>query len=156
MADLVDSADWKGILLKSMNVGASTKQKAHLRYNGKQYATDGEYILAKLLTATGIDFTPNVQFVLKPPADGKRRQDVIYVADFIFDKKAFVWTNADGSEELVHGIECKGMMPGKFPAKAREKVRLLSEQRGIGVKLLSTKEIEEFVARGGLPMRPLR
>jgi hypothetical protein len=155
MADTVDPAIWDGIDIKSTNVGGRKKDNSSLYFNGVQYVTEGEVLLARLLTAMRVPFTPNVKIILKPPRSAKTNQDVIYVPDFIFNKKAFVWRNEDGSEEIVHGIEAKGLHARQKTAKGKEKVRLLREQRGINVKMLSTDEIRCFSRDGGLPMAPL-
>jgi len=155
MADTVDPAVWDGIDIKSTNVGGRKKDNSSLSFNGVQYVTEGEVLLARLLTAMRVPFTPNVKIVLKPSKSAKTKQAVIYVPDFIFNKKAFVWRNENGTEEMVHGIEAKGLHPRQKTAKGREKVRLLREQRGINVKMLSTDEIRAFSRAGGLPMTPL-
>ena len=152
MADLVDNAEWNGISLKSTDVGAGTSSKTHLIYKGIQYATEGEFLLAKLLHKMKVPFTPNIKFVLK--RSGQR--DVIYVPDFIFNKLAFVWRDeVTGEEEVVHGLEAKGLNASYFSTKAREKVALLKANLGINVKLVSTKQIRAWLAAGTLPMRPL-
>lgn len=156
MRVLVDEANWDDVVIRSTNVGGNSKKNnGGLRVNGVQYVTEGEAVLAKLLLALKVAFTPNVKFVLRAPSGAKNRRDVIYVPDFIFNKRAYVWRNADGSEEIVHGIECKGLHPRQCKTKGGEKVRLLRQQRGINVKMLSTDEIKDFARAGRLPMRPL-
>ncbi len=153
MADLIDEADWNGIVMRSTKVCTGTKKNAHLVLDGQQYATEGELIVARLLTAAGVPFTPNVQFELAADERG-RRKHMLYVADFIFNRDAFIWTNPDGSQEIVHGIEAKGLWPDK-KQKAGKKVRALKRQRNINVKLLSTMELREMEKKGGLPLEPL-
>lgn len=155
MKQLVDKANWDGVVLKSTNVGGTAKGARGLLVNGVQYVTEGEAVLARLLADLEIPFTPNVKFVLKGVPGTKNGHDVIYVPDFIFDRQAFIWRNEDGSEEVVHGIECKGLHPRRCRVKGSEKVRLLRLQRGINVKMLSTDEIREFARSGQLPMAPL-
>jgi len=155
MKNPVDPADWTGVSVKSTDVGGHSKKGLSLVVDGVQYATKGEAIMARLLLDLGIAFTPNVKFVLKAAPGSKTPRSVVYVPDFIFDKKAFIWRNEDGSEEIVHGIEAKGAHAGHFTPKGREKVRLLRSQRGINVKLMSEDEIREFARQGALPMRPL-
>ncbi len=155
MKRLVDDANWDGIILKRTNVGGTSKGDRALLVNGVQYVTEGEAILARLLADLGIPFTPNVKFVLKASPGSKGGQDVIYVPDFIFDRRAYLWRNEDGSVEMIHGIECKGLHPRRCRTKGAEKVRLLKTQRGINVKMLSTDEIRSFARSGRLPMTPI-
>jgi len=156
MAKFVDAADWSGVPLKSHDVGTRANRKHSYPFGGVCYATEGEMLLAKLLIEMGVPFTPNVQFVLKPPPGRRSRTDVIFVPDFIFNKQAYIWTDENGREELIHGLEAKGMNPDQFTAKGRAKVRLLRETRGINVRLISTKEIRAYLRSGTLPMRPLK
>jgi len=156
MRRLVDQANWDGVILRSTNVGGTAKNNGSMLVNGVQYVTEGEAVLARLLLRLGIPFTPNVKFVLKAGPGTKDRRDVIYVPDFIFNRVAYVWRNEDGTEEVIHGIECKGLHPRRCRTKGSEKVRLLGERYGIRIKMLSTDEIKAFARRkGGLPMRPL-
>jgi len=156
MAELADNANWNGVSFKSTDVGAGTGSKTHLIYKGIQYATEGEFLLAKLLTKMKVPFTPNVQFVLKRQSPRKGQRDVIYVPDFLFNKLAFVWRDEEtGQEEVIHGLEAKGLNPDHFSSKAKEKVALLKANFGINVKLVSTKQIRAWLAAGTLPMRPL-
>ena len=161
MADLEDHADWTGINIKrSVVCGKPNRKKGpsmlELTVDGVVYATEGEAILARLLAKLGIAFTPNVRICLKTPDDAKR-PEVLYVPDFIFDRQAYVWRNDDGTKEVIHGIECKGEHRREATAKGRgrDKVRLLRQQRGINVKILSTDEIRVFAQAGALPMKLL-
>ena len=150
MARIVDAADWDGVDLVSVNVGAI--KNARNRYQGFQYATEAEAMLAELLTRMRIPFTPNVFFSLaRNSAGGNSR---CFVPDFVFDKRAFLWHGGTGQRELIHGIEAKGAAPGRFPPRALEKVRLLCEQRRIVIKLLTNVEIRAFYRAGALPMYP--
>ena len=152
MAELADKANWNGVIFKSTDVGAGTNSKTHLIYKGIQYATEGEFLLARLLIKMKVPFTPNVKLLLKRPGE----RDVIYVPDFLFNKLAFVWRDeATGQEEVVHGLEAKGLNPNHFSSKAKEKVALLKASRGINVRLVCTKQIRAWLAAGTLPMRPL-
>jgi hypothetical protein len=152
MADFIDEADWKGVVIRSVKVCSATKRNASLTLDGQQYATEGELLAARMLTAAGIPFTPNVQFELLASEKSKRKQ-MLYVADFIFNREAYIWTNPDGTQELVHGIEAKGLWPAK-KEKCGKKVRALKRQRNINVKLLSTMELRELEKNGGLPLIP--
>ncbi len=153
-----DEARWEGVALVSKDVGTRNKP-ARWRIGGVQYATEGEAMLAQLLIAMGIPFTPNVSFQVEfPRRSGKKRE---FVPDFVFDRQAFVWCGPHG-ETLIHGIEAKGAgnTPGsrrparKAMARARFKIRLLQEQRSIVIKLLTDAEIKRFFEKGKLPLRP--
>ncbi len=150
MKRLVDDANWDGIILKRTNVGGTSNCDRALLVNGVQYVTEGEALMARLLADLRIPFTPNVKFVVRSAT-----RDVVYVPDFIFDRRAYRWRNDDGTEEIIHGIECKGLHRRRGETKRTEKVRLLKEQRGINVKVLSTDEIRLFVRYGRLPMVPV-
>jgi len=130
---LEDEAVWTDVRLASVNVG-NTRKPQRLRFNGYQYCTDGECHLARLLHAHGVSFTPDVNFVLELP-DGKPRR---FVPDFIFNRRAWLWVDSCRRVELIHGFEVKGKANrDDFSERARQNVRLLWEQRGINVKLIS-------------------
>ena len=144
-----DSADWNGIALESVDVGAGNKPKS-LTVDGYQYATQGEMRLATILAHMGIAFTPDVRIQLSA-ADGRER---FFVPDFVFDRQPFIWT-ARGKRKLIHGIEAKGKTrAGVFSEKALENVRLLQEQRGIAILLLSNSQIKHFWKKMKLPLHP--
>lgn len=149
--------DWSGIEFKPFCVICGNSQRyAHLRFDGQQYATEHEVMVAMLLTKMGFAFTPNVRCpFLTPPRVANRRIDYI-VPDFIFNGDVYVWTNADGTEELIHGIEVKGISAkrGRFSSKARRKLDELRKQRGISIKLLSNQDAVAWLKRGRLPLRP--
>jgi len=153
-----DEANWEGVALVSKDVGTRNKP-ARWRIAGIQYATEGEAMLAQLLIAMGIPFTPNVSFEMEfPRRSGTKRE---FVPDFVFNRQAFIWCGPHG-ETLIHGIEAKGAGPtprSRRPAKnaysrARLKIQLLQEQRGIVIKLLTDGEIRRYFEKGKLPLRP--
>lgn len=145
-----DHADWQGIVLHSIDVGAHNKPSS-LEYGGYQYATKGERQLAELLTAMSVDFTPDVPFQLRLD-NGKWRQ---FVPDFVFNRQAYVW-HGRRRPMLIHGIEAKGKTRmGTFSEKALENVRLLREQRGIVILLLSNAQIKQYFHKGRLPLKRL-
>jgi hypothetical protein len=145
-----DLADWDGIAFESVDVGAGNKPKSMI-FEGYQYATQGEVRLARVLKHMGIAFTPDVRIRLETP-DGRDR---FFVPDFIFDRKPFIWT-ARGKRKMIHGIEAKGKTrSGAFSEKALENVRLLHEQRGIVILLLSNSQIKSFWNKMKLPLHPL-
>lgn len=157
---LADRADWSGIEIKVCPVGTDKNRKlfAHLVYDGRQYATEYEVMAAKLLTKLGAVFTPNVSFEFPAPPRFTRRRTSRFVPDFVFNKKAYIWTDPDGTEQLIHGIEVKGASKrrGKkrFAKWAVEKIDGLRKHRGIVIKLVSNDDIEVFSKQGRLPMRP--
>jgi hypothetical protein len=129
-------------------VGAAKHDK--FLCHGVRYVNETELMLAQLLWKMKLPFTPNVRFILDLATGGKHPQRV-YVPDFIFDGKAYVWDDGDG-QELIHGIEAKG---GTFSRRARQNVQLLRDQRRIHVRLFNRKDIIEYTRRGSLPIRPL-
>ena len=144
-----DEARWEDDTLVSVDVGARNKAKKYI-FNEYHYATKGERQLAELLHHFDIPFTPDVPFSLATPDGGTRR----FVPDFVFDKKAYVWCARTGGK-LVHGIEAKGKTHnGEFSAKALENVRLLYEQRGIRILLLSNSQIKQYFNNHRLPLKP--
>lgn len=154
---LTDRADWSGIEIKVHPVGTDGNQRyAHLIYDGRQYATEQEVMVAELLTRMGVPFTPNVRFEFPAPPRFAKRQVSHFVPDFVFDRKAFIWTDPDGSEELIHGLEVKGTSKGKkrFAKWAREKADGLKKHRSIVIKLISNDEARQYFEQKRLPIRP--
>lgn len=153
-----DVADWDSVNLVSIDVGTAHKPR-RLRFKDYQYCTEGEWHLAQLLSAHGVPFTPDVSFSLTLP-DGKPRR---FVPDFIFDRQAWLWGTSGRRVELVHGFEVKGNAHGNvFSERARQNVRLLWEQYGINVKLMSDARAARLFERWlrhpdrrVLPMVPL-
>ncbi len=142
---LRDEADWQGISFVSTNVVGSLRKKS-LVVDGYQYATEEEAMLAEMLLQQGIQFTPNVSFGIVMPTRGGAT--VPFVPDFIFNGRAYVWSDNDG-EILVHGLEAKGKK-GKT-----QKVSLLFAQRRVRVLLLRNPVIRRFHDSGNpLPLRP--
>ena len=153
MTELVDQANWSKVSLKSTNVQGKSRNR--FVYDGYSYATEGEMLLAELLDRQGIPFTANVKFVLDfTPKGEKTPRGTIFVPDFIFNKKAYVWTDpVTGEEEVIHGLEAKNRRPHQHAHNP--KTRLLWTRRRIRVRIISTQEIRDFIASGGLPLRPL-
>ena len=87
-----------------------------------------------------------------PPSNWKPDGRCIFVPDFIFNRRAYVWSDESG-EQLLHGLEAKRAKSGCFSSRAKKKVKLLKEQRGINVKLLSEADIRHYCQLGALPMR---
>jgi len=129
MTRLIDEADWSDIAFESVSVGA----KGVHRYRGRSYVTPGELAIARALHVKRIEFTPDV-FVSLPVGPGL---PFIYVPDFIFNSQVYVWTEPDGSELLIHGLEIKHRTrSGAFPPKGIYKTDKLYELRKIRVRLL--------------------
>jgi hypothetical protein len=91
----------------------------------------------------------------------KRGQYRRYEPDFVLgswdchEHRAFIWTNPDGTQEVVHGIECKETMPEEDNCRLR-KVGALEQSRGINIKVLTEAEIFSYALQGfQLPLRPL-
>ncbi|KPJ84689.1 hypothetical protein AMJ57_05680 [Parcubacteria bacterium SG8_24] len=165
MQELRDSADWDGVVLKSINVGAVSKNPGAARrneqylYDGYHYCTEGEFQLARLLDTMSIPFTPDVSFhldIIRRHNRVGRRQ---FVPDFVFNKLPFIWWSAQRRPLLIHGIEAKRASQGRgeqsFSDRARENVRLLYRQRGIRILLLSNQDIALYAHWGALPLMPL-
>lgn len=142
-----DTANWDGIVLRSTDVGARQEGR-RLRYHGYYYVNDSEKQLAQLLFRERIPFTPDIKFTLRA-GGGKTR---IYIADFVFDTDAYIWKEGTRAE-LIHGIEAKARSGKDFSYRAKENQRLLSEQYGINIKLLSDREIAKWHRRRFLPLR---
>ncbi|MDD5251236.1 MAG: hypothetical protein PHT12_01210 [Patescibacteria group bacterium] len=155
MTTLVDRANWRGVIVESEAVNGGSVDP-RLRHEGVQYVTEGELLLAKLLCQMSVAFTPNVKFLLapsgnKPPRGRIRFVPVIYVPDFVFNRLGLIWTNEDGTTEIVHGLEAKSVR-SHFKPQALRKARLLAEQRSIHIKLLSETDIRRYAALGTLPI----
>jgi hypothetical protein len=148
---MIDHADWRGIRIVSRDMGASVRRRRRFKFGGIQYVTLTERIIAELLTAMDIAFTPNVEICLDRESG---KIPMIYVPDFIFDGEALIWCDEDG-EKLVHGIECKGMTRHVYeqPHSSR-KVRRLARERDIVLKMICEEEALEFQEVGRLPLRP--
>ncbi len=146
MTQFIDQADWSDIALKSVSVGA----KGVYSFRGFSYVTPGELAVARILHMKGIKFTPDV-FIKLPNSSGL---PFIYVPDFIFNGQAVIWSNSDGSEELIHGLEIKHRTKGGvFPPKGVRKTNTLYERRKIRVRLLCEHEARQTRP---LPIRLLR
>jgi hypothetical protein len=143
-------ADWKGISFKSVNVGC---QRSIYEYKGYHYCTLGEMLLAEMLSERGVDFTPDIRFEVTNDgsflqANGSVRETPLgFVPDFVFNGDEWIWTEEDGTEFVIHGIEAKAT------DKKPERARLLYNQRGIHVMVMSDAEIGLYAKRGGLPLK---
>jgi hypothetical protein len=149
--------DWRGIRLVSQDLGSKLNHKlAHLQFDGIQYATLTELLVAQMLTLQKVRFTPNVLIHLGlVPVPGHKFPDqpVIYVPDFILNKDEFLWTWPDGVIEVIHGIECKGLTRQASHKDGNlHKVHLLDRERHIHLVAISEEETLEFQAAGGLPL----
>lgn len=133
--------DWSGIVMRSRDV---VGEKSIYLHRGYRYCTYGEVTLARLLTAQGIDFTPDVQFPFFPK---RKRRVRSYVADFVFNRNSYVWTEEDGTEIVVHGLECKGAY------RKSRKAGTLYGERGIHIIVLCEAEIDLYKGKGQLPLR---
>lgn len=142
-----DTANWDGIVLRSIDVGARQEGR-RLWYRGYYYVNISEHQLAQLLFRERIAFTPDIKFTLKTDA-GRTR---VYIADFVFNTDAFVW-KVGKRAELIHGIEAKAKSGTDFSERAKENQRLLYEQYGINIRLLSNDEIARWHRRRTLPLR---
>ncbi|MBI4458003.1 hypothetical protein HY633_03515 [Candidatus Uhrbacteria bacterium] len=154
MAVIEDHADWTGIQLTSIDVGARHKKKRNLIFRDIAYATMGEVRLARLLAEQGIPFTPNVLVTLHTLGDKPKD----YVPDFILNGMPYLWEG----KELIHGFEAKGVpRNGFFAPKALARVEALQRERNIVIKLISDREIIHYFEKSGrlgrscLPLRPL-
>ncbi|MEK9152624.1 MAG: hypothetical protein AAB692_04625 [Patescibacteria group bacterium] len=139
MAKIVDRADWSGIEIRSIDVGARNKGKKILAFGGINYASKGEVTLARLLTKQKILFTPNVPLFLED-VNGKPNN---YVPDFILNGIPYLWKGA----ELIHGFEAKGK---GFSPLAIARVEALRRERNIFIKLVSDQMILDIAEDGGL------
>lgn len=152
MPELVDTARWPHPQLKSLRIGKRETGNPDYFFDGVQYVTEGECLLAKTLKAMGVPFTPNVQFYLypvRPPPAGEPRG---FTPDFVFNQRAYVWTNPDGTQEVIHGIEAKGR---SISTKHQRKADQLFRAYGIRIRLLTTPEIRVYWTIGMLPILPL-
>ena len=140
MTEFRDEADWSGIKFESVSVGA----KGIYRFRGYSYVTPGELAIARRLHTRGIAFTPDVFIRLSNP-NPRSSLPFVYVPDFIFNGQAVIWTDAEGHEELIHGLEIKFRKKGgAFPPKGIRKTGKLFEQREIRVLLLGELEAREL------------
>lgn len=155
-----DTADWTGIKLVSENVGPGINRAPQYEVNGYSYATIGEKLIAEMLAAARVHFTPDVGITISIPEHervGKEKETKLYVPDFVFNFRAFLWCEHGKDPELIHGLEAKGASLGFFPKRGLKYVRLLKEQKGIVIKLLGETQIRQFHANGGrLPMQLIR
>lgn len=144
---LKDSADWTGINLAPYDAASNRGRPTALEYGGYRYATLGEWMLAQILIGQKVPFTPEVGIEIAIPAAervGKEKERKTYVPDFVLDRRAYLWFENGHGIELIHGFEAKGAQEGYFPRRAIKYVRLLREQRGINIKLLSEPQIKRF------------
>ncbi len=147
-----DRANWEGIQFVSTVVGPP-RQDASLWVAGYCYQTEGEALIARLLVAMGVSFTPNVKFVLHP--HGHRGGSHIVVPDFIFNGRAYLWCSPTG-ETLIHGLEAKGRTPPNQPDGLPGKYKQLMTERRVIVRIVGLKDIRKyFYEKGKLPIRPL-
>lgn len=131
--DLTDNADWTGIDMNSVGVVGQTHG---YEYHGYRYVTPGEVAVARLLDLMGVPFTPDVFIKVKTPL-WPGRLPLVYVPDFVLNGRAYVWTEADGSRELIHGFEVKQRSrDGDYPARGMRKIAALREAKGIRIKIL--------------------
>jgi len=137
--------DWTGINIVSWKVGRDDSVYVH---KGLHYCTIGELQVAQLLDKMGIAFTPNVSFEVRPGGTLKHANKV--VPDFVFNGDEYVWTEDDGTEIVIHGIECKATN------RKPERLNLLYEQRGIHILVMSDAEIDQCTEDGSLPLILLR
>lgn len=135
--------DWTGISMISRRVGCQHDRYVH---QGYRYCTLGEFRVALMLTAMGIPYTPDVNFPIQKEGTGR---GYAFRPDFVFNGRSYVWTEEDGTEIVIQGIECKST--NKKPQKAL----LLYEQRGIHILVMNDAEIRRCWNEGqGLPLRP--
>jgi len=147
-----DRANWDGIQFVSTVVGPP-REDPSLWVAGYCYQTEGEALLAQLLISMGIDFTPNVKFVLK--RSERKSGPQIVVPDFIFNGRAYLWCSPSG-ETLIHGLEAKGKTPPNQPEGLPGKYKLLMTERHIILRILGIKDIQKYFSeKGKLPIRPL-
>ena len=66
MGNLRDTADWTGVQLRTVNVGADARSDKFL-FRGCRYVNETELLLAQLLWKMKLPFTPNVRFILDLP-----------------------------------------------------------------------------------------
>jgi len=131
--NLTDDADWKGIDMSSVGVVGKTHG---YEYRSYMYVTPGEVAVAKLLGAQAVPFTPDVFIKIATPL-WTEGLPMVYVPDFVFNRRPYVWIDADGHRELIHGIEVKHRgRAGNFPKRGLRKIAVLREARGISVKIL--------------------
>ncbi|MFC1703129.1 hypothetical protein ACFLZO_01545, partial [Patescibacteria group bacterium] len=130
----------------SIDVGARQEGR-RLWYRGYYYVNIAEHKLAQVLYREKIPFTPDIKFTLRTD-EGKKR---IYIADFVFNTDAYIWKEGKHAE-LIHGIEAKAKSGDDYSKRALENQRLLLEQYGINIKLLSNDEIARWHRRRTLPL----
>ncbi|MBU0624849.1 hypothetical protein KKF05_00735 [Patescibacteria group bacterium] len=148
-------ANWAAIKLVSKDVGCKNSVYTLAGYH---YCTLGELKIARLLTSQGIEFTPDVSFGIKNDnvlrkaqlKDNTLRTARTFVPDFVFNGDEYIWTEDDGTEIVIHGLECKASN------RKPDKIRLLYEQRGIHILVLSDQEIDWYDQSGELPLKLLR
>lgn len=138
---------WSGIKLVSFDLGV--KHDDYL-YGGYRYVTLGEQRIAQMLTEQGIAFTPDIEFPMHKRDSRGRWKRYAFIPDFIFNRDVYVWTDNDGEEFVIHGIEAKSSQ--KMPRK----VQLLFDRRNIRVLVLCDKEINKYFHGDGIPLRLLR
>ncbi|MEA3249458.1 MAG: hypothetical protein U9Q03_03810 [Patescibacteria group bacterium] len=147
MTTLTDDADWSGILMVSVGV---VGKSSGIKYGKYRYVTPGEVAVARLLDSMGVPFTPDVSIKVFHP-DWSDTMPMVYVPDFIFDKRACIWTDRDGGREIVHGIEVKHRTrkSGMFPAKGLKKIAVLRKAKGINIKIVDELTVQKLT---GLPI----
>ncbi len=134
--------NWKGVQFVSRK---NMQGNRRYEFNGYRYCTPGETVLARLLTTARIAFTPDVTIAIPPKGSGKKPRS--YVPDFVFNGDEYTWTDEDGTEHIIHGIECKGAM------RKSEKAKSLYGKHGIHIIVVSEAEIDLYASRGSLPMK---
>jgi hypothetical protein len=139
---LTKKANWSGVEFVSRAVGC--KHDLYV-FEGYRYCTYGEFMVAKLLTTMGVSFTPDVSFRIENDGTIKNKTR-FFVPDFVFNGDEYFWTELDGAVTVIHGIECKAGI------RKPEKIRLLYEQRGINILILSEAEIDYYAQRSRLPL----
>lgn len=155
-------ADWTDIAITSADLGKAAigvrrKSRERWIFDGYQYASEGEFLLAKLLTEEGVPFTPDVRCTVRLPHACAER---VFYPDFVLNGETWLWT-AGGKPRRVHGLEAKGNPRNRpdtagagYPRRVVENFDLLRAQRGIVIKILSEKEIRRWAERGRLPLEP--
>jgi len=147
--NLTDNADWTGIDMDSVGVVGKTHG---YEYRGYMFVTPGEVAVARLLDLMGVPFTPDV-FIKVKTSLWPGRLPLVYVPDFVLNRRAFVWTDEDGSRELIHGFEVKQRSrDGDYPARGMRKITVLREAKGIRIKILDELWIRD---QNCLPIMPL-
>jgi hypothetical protein len=151
--------DDPSVVLKSVGVGG----KKCFRYNSYDYCTFGEMQVAQLLDRQGIGFMPDCRTIMLDDNPKAKRSRVYFVPDFFFVENGkivpFLWYGDKGNPILIHGLECKARLNMKRPRnllpswRIFKKQRLLWQQHGHLVIVVSDAEVEAWAAGDGLPLK---